>query len=167
MDTESLHDVSAVGLDCLHAQLEPLGDLARRVALREQAQHLHLAGAEPVERPAHGEGGVDCGAEPAEVGLEDEVLRPCFQRLHGRPLVERAGHDDQRYRRAGGAEQLERGHGVEPGERMIGEHDVRRELAQRIGEGIAGVGDSRDAWDSGALERELDQLGISRSVFEQ
>src|SRR5205823_7877111 len=71
------------------------------------------------------------------------------------------------YRRAGGPEQPKRGHSVATGERVIGEHHVGRELAQRVGERIAGVDDSCDGWESGALEFVLDQLGVSRPAFEQ
>src|SRR5438477_9861978 len=49
LDAEPLHDLAAVGLDRLGADLEPDGDVAHAVPFAEQLEHLALAHGELLE----------------------------------------------------------------------------------------------------------------------
>src|SRR5437763_7771110 len=53
-DTEPFHQLSAMRLDRLDADLEPRGDGLRRVAFRDELQDLALARRQPLERGAAG-----------------------------------------------------------------------------------------------------------------
>ena len=86
-----------------------------------------------------GERGLDCGADPGQIVLEEVVGGAGLHASDGRLLVDGAGHDQEGHRGRPFAGDRERCHAVEARQRVVGEDQVRPELVERLDEPVPGV----------------------------
>ena len=80
--------------------------------------------------------------------------------------VSSSGHDDQGDGGRLGLENLERCHPAKPRHRIVGEHDIRPELAQHAAKGVGFVDALRLAVERCAAELAYSELRVLRAVLD-
>jgi len=95
------------------------------------------------------------------------ILGALVQGRHRVFLTHRAGHEDERYIRAGGAHDLQGLVAGEAGHAQVREHDVRQEALQRLAQFIGALDPLETGLKAGIEHLLAHQFSVFRRVFDQ